>query len=79
MPDSASGTETEEADVTATFNKSTGDLATGAPAGEHRERANSASQADTPTRPKAASVAATRGLHIATDRRPSGAPGQFGL
>ena len=54
---------------------------TRSPAGEHRERANSASQADTPTRgnARAAGVAATRGLHITTDRPRTDAPGQFSL
>lgn len=82
MPDSASGTETEtDPDATATYNKSTGDLANGSPVNERRERANSASQADIPPRAtaKAATMAAMRGLHISTDRRRSAAPGSFVL
>lgn len=76
IADSVSGTETDP-DATATYNRSTGDLATGSPVTERRDRSNSASEADTPTRAtiKAAAVAAKRGLQITTDRRQSGAPG----
>ncbi|KAF8518022.1 RhoGAP-domain-containing protein [Hysterangium stoloniferum] len=75
IPDSASGTgtETEDPDVTATLNHSAVEPSS-SPVDELRDKVNNIDhKAKRP--PKAATVAANRGLNVVTDRRRSGAPG----
>jgi hypothetical protein len=79
IQDSASGTETEDPDATSPFNHSAADLSPSSSVDERGENDNTITLPfDSKARqPKAATVAATRGLNVMVDRRRSGAPGLY--